>query len=165
MLGGAHAGDMIRPGIGLYGGNPFAARPNPFETVATLLARVVKVQRVERTQTVGYGATHEVEAGARIATAACGYADGYPRSLGNRGFAHVAGRRVPVVGRVSMDLVGLDVSALPTDAVAPGTYVELFGPNVALEEIARAAETVNYELLVRLGGRVAREHVALPLGG
>lgn len=160
MLGGAHAGDMIRPGIGLYGGNPFAARPNPFETVATLLARVVQVQRVERTQTVGYGATHDVEPGARIATVAFGYADGYARCLGNRGVAYAAGSRVPVVGRVSMDLVSLDVTALPPATLAPGSYVEIFGPNIALEEVARAAGTINYELLVRLGRRVEREHVA-----
>lgn len=160
MLGGEHAGDMIRPGIGLYGGNPFTARSNPFETVATLLARVVQVQRVERPQTVGYGATHDAAAGARIATVAFGYADGYPRCLGNRGFAYAAGRRVPVVGRVSMDLIGLDVTSLPAETLVPGSYVELFGANIPLEEVARAAGTVNYELLVRLGRRVEREPVS-----
>ncbi len=160
LLGGAHAGDMIRPGIALYGGNPFAARPNPVETVASLLARVVQVQRVERGQTVGYGATHRVEPGTRIATVAFGYADGYPRCLGNRGFAHAAGRRVPVVGRVSMDLIGLDVTALPADALGPGAYVELFGPNLPLEEVARLAGTINYEMLVRLGQRVRRDYVS-----
>lgn len=160
MLGGAHAGDMIRPGIGLYGGNPFLARANPFEPVATLLARVVQVQHVEQPRTVGYGATRDVAPGARIATVAFGYADGYPRCLGDRGCAHVAGRRVPVVGRVSMDLIGLDVSSLPPEAVRPGAYAELFGPNVPLEEVAQAAETINYELLVRLGRRVQREYVA-----
>lgn len=161
LLGGAHAGDMIRPGIGLYGGNPFAARPSPVEPVATLLARIVQVQCVDSAQTVGYGATYDAGPGARIATVAFGYADGYPRCLGNRGTAHVAGRAVPVVGRVSMDLIGLDVSALPRGVARPGDYVELFGPNVPLEDVARAAETLNYELLVRLGRRVHREYVAV----
>jgi alanine racemase len=88
-----------------------------------------------------------------------GYADGYPRSLGNRGTAAVHGRRVPVVGRVSMDLIALDVGTLPRAHVRVGDAVELIGSTVGIDEVASAAGTISYEILTGLGRRLMRDYV------
>jgi alanine racemase len=158
LLGAAHRGDVVRPGIALYGGNPFAAGESPMEPVVTLTAPILQVREIEHAQTVGYGATYGVAPPARIAVAAIGYADGYLRSLGNRGFAAIAGHRVPVAGRVSMDLTCFDVSALPRELVRAGADVELIGPNAPLDEVAAAAGTISYEILTRLSPRLQREY-------
>ena len=156
LLGPEHCGDLVRPGIGLYGGNPFADRANPFETVATLTARVLQIREAAPPQSVGYGADYVVHSRQRLATLGLGYADGYPRALSDRSAAVFAGQRLPVVGRVSMDLITLDVSALPANQLATGEFVELIGREMPLEAVARAAGTVNYEILTGLGQRVQR---------
>jgi alanine racemase len=158
LIDAAHRGDVVRPGIGLYGGNPFAARANPMAPVVSLSAPILQVREIEAPQTVGYGATYGVEPPARLAVIGIGYADGYPRSLSNRGIAAIAGRRVPVVGRVSMDLSCVDVSSLPPAAVAVGAPVELIGPTVTIDELAAAAGTISYEILTRLSPRLQREY-------
>jgi len=158
LTGAAHRGDVVRPGIGLYGGNPFTERPNPFEPVVTLTAPIVQVREIEHGQTVGYGATYGVEPPARLAVIALGYADGYPRSLGNRGVVAIAGKRAPVVGRVSMDLLCCDVTALPRDAARVGAPVEVIGATVTLDEVAASAGTISYEILTRLSPRLRREY-------
>jgi alanine racemase len=158
LTGGAQRGDVVRPGIGLYGGNPFAERPNPFEPVVTLRAPIVQLRDVDAAQTVGYGATFGVAPPARLAVVALGYADGYPRALGNRGVVAIGGQRAPVVGRVSMDLICCDVTALPCDLVRVGEPVEAIGPNVLLDEVAAAAGTIGYEILTRLSPRLKREY-------
>jgi alanine racemase len=159
LTGGAFCGDVVRPGIALYGANPFTDREHPLREVIRLTAHVIQVRELARAQTVGYGATLTLPAGTRLATVSVGYADGYLRSLGNRGTAAVAGVRVPVVGRVSMDLITLDVSALPAGAVQSGTAVELLGGAVPIDELARAAGTISYEILSSLGTRLQRVYV------
>ncbi len=159
LTGVARRGDVVRPGIALYGGNPFAARDNPMEPVVTLEGRVVQVRVADRPVTVGYGATYAADASARLAVIGLGYADGYPRCLGNVGAAAVAGRRVPVVGRVSMDLMCVDVSGLDETPVSAGQWVELIGPHVPLEEVASLAGTINYEILTGLGARLERRYL------
>jgi alanine racemase len=159
LLGGPYRGDVVRPGIALYGGNPFSDRPNPMEAVVTLTAPVLQLRDLDEPQPVGYGATYLVSPPARLAVVGLGYADGYPRNLGNCGTAAVQGRRVPVVGRVSMDLLCVDVGALPRDAVRVGDSVELIGPTVGLDEVAAEAGTISYEILTGLGSRVTREYV------
>ena len=158
LNGAAQRGDVTRPGIGLYGGNPFAERPNPFEPVVTLDAPIVQIRDIDEAQTVGYGATFGVAPPARLAVVALGYADGYPRALGNRGVVAIGGRRAPVVGRVSMDLLCCDVTALPRDVVRVGATVEALGPNVPLDEVAAAAGTIGYEILTRLSPRLKRAY-------
>jgi len=158
LTGAAMRGDVVRPGIGLYGGNPFTGRANPFEPVVTLIAPIVQIREVEVAQTVGYGATYGVEPPARLAVVALGYADGYPRTLGNRGVIAIAGRRAPVVGRVSMDLICCDVTGLPRAIVRVGDHVEAIGQTVTLDEVAAAADTIGYEVLTRLSPRLAREY-------
>src|SRR5262249_39748257 len=131
LLEARYRGDVVRPGIALYGGNPFAGpRENPMETGATLAAPSVRIPGVAGTQTGRDGATYVATAPARLAIVGAGYADGYPRALGNRGSAAIAGTRVPVVGRVSMDLTCVDVTALPRDVARVGAPVELIGATV-----------------------------------
>jgi len=157
-----HRGDVVRPGIALYGGNPFVDRPNPMAPVVTLTGRILQLRDLDEVQTVGYGASYVARPPARLAVVGVGYADGYPRCLGNRASAAVAGIRVPVVGRVSMDLLCLDVSGLPRDrdhSVRVGDSVELIGPTISLDEVADAADTISYEILTGLGRRLAREYV------
>jgi len=157
LMGERFRGDLVRLGIGLYGGNPFSdGTDSPVEAVVHLQGAIVQVHEVTEPRTVGYGATHRVEPPARLATVGLGYADGYPRALGNHGFALLAGVRVPVIGRVSMDLLTLDVSAVAAEAVYPGAWVDLIGAGVSLDEVAAAAGTISYELLTRLGPRLRR---------
>jgi alanine racemase len=158
FLGEEFRGDVVRPGLALYGGRPLASGPNPMQPVVRLAARVLQIREVVNETTVGYGASARLQPPARIATVGAGYADGYPRSLGNRGYASVGGARVPVVGRVSMDLTTLDLSALPPDAVRIGDSVTLLGGDVAFEAAAELAGTASYELLTRLSTRLARRY-------
>ncbi|HEY5569428.1 MAG TPA: alanine racemase [Gammaproteobacteria bacterium] len=158
FLSEAHRGDLVRAGIALYGGNPFIAEPSPVEEVVALKARILQVRTLEEPATIGYGATYAAEPPARIAVVGIGYADGYPRSLGNSGIASVGGVRVPVVGRVSMDLACLDVSAVPAGRVREGMFVDLIGGGIGLDEVAAAAGTISYEILTRFGARLKREY-------
>jgi alanine racemase len=127
--------------------------------VITLEAPVLQIHDVEAPGTVGYGATYPTRPGMRIATIPVGYADGYPRSASTRATARIAGRTVPLAGRVSMDLITLDVSALPAGAVRPGMMVTLIGGPDGVDELAKAAGTIGYEILTRLGSRFARSYI------
>lgn len=159
LLGPEYHGDLVRPGIALYGASPFASGDSAMEPVVTLEGTVLQTRTVTRQQTVGYGATHIVRSGTRLATVGVGYADGYPRALGNRGVACVAGTEVRVVGRVSMDLITLDVSGLAPAEVRSGDRVELLGRNVPLDNLARIAGTISYEILTGLGSRWQRRYL------
>ena len=159
LLGPQYHFDLARAGIGLYGGNPFAARANPMRQVVRLQAKIAQVREIDSPQTVGYGAAHRVTGPSRIATLPVGYADGYLRSLSHQGFASIGGVRVALVGRVSMDLITLDVSALPPQATQPGSLVDLLGGDVDIDELAAAAGTISYELLTSLGQRYPRRYL------
>ncbi len=159
LLGPAYHADVARAGLALYGGNPIPAEPNQMSEVIQIKAKIAQVREIDSPQTVGYGATHRVTGPARIATVSVGYADGYPRSLGNHGFAVLDGKKVPVVGRVSMDLITLDVSEIAPDRAAVGCEVEILGGGVSPVELAAAAGTVDYELLTRLGRRYQRRYI------
>ena len=159
LLGPDFQGDLVRPGIALYGGDPFAGGASPMAPVVSLEGIVLQTWTVTRPGSVGYGATHTVRPGARLATVGAGYADGYPCALGNRGVASVAGTEVRVVGRVSMDLITLDVSGLAPAEAQPGDRVELLGRNILLDDLARAAGTIGYEILTGLGPRWRRRYL------
>jgi alanine racemase len=162
LLGPRFSGDMARIGIALFGGNPYLEGDPPFRPVLRWQSRILQLRTITRERPVGYGASYTAKPGTRIATVGTGYADGYPWSLGNRGIAAIGGHRVPVVGRVSMDLITLDVTGLPEDQVQPGTLVDLVGPEISLEELARRAGTINYEILTQLGHRAHRKFVGGP---
>ncbi|HYH21190.1 MAG TPA: alanine racemase [Azospirillum sp.] len=151
--------DLVRPGCALYGVNPTPARANPMAQTVRLDARVLQVRNVDSPMTVGYGATHRVAGRGKIATIAVGYADGYLRSLSGRGHIHVGGVPAPVVGRISMDLITVDITALPEGAVAPGMLVELIGPNRTVDAVADEGGTIGYEVLTSLGPRYHRVYI------
>jgi alanine racemase len=158
FLDAAFHGDWVRPGLALYGGRPLASGPNPMQPVVRLAARVLQIRELTAESTVGYGASARVTPPARVATVGAGYADGYPRSLGNRGYATRGPLHMPVLGRVSMDLTTLDVSHVAPDALQVGDWVDLLGGAVSLEAAAELAGTASYELLTRLSTRLARRY-------
>jgi alanine racemase len=162
LLGRDFAFDLVRPGIALYGGNPHVGSANPFAVAAQLTGRVLQVRRVDKGESVGYGATFRVERPTTLVTVALGYADGLMRALGNRGAGAIAGHKAPIVGRMSMDLVTLDATDIPPRSVAPGVDVEFLGDTVHLEDVAAAAGTAAYEILTSLGRRVRRVYEGAP---
>jgi alanine racemase len=161
FLGAQYHFDLARPGVALYGVNPTPGKPNPMRQVVRLQGRILQLREIDPPRSVGYGATHRAAGSTRIATVAVGYADGYLRSLSNRGSAWLGDRRVPVVGRVSMDLITLDVTGVSAEATRPGALVDLIGPSLSADEVAEAAGTIGYEILTSLGRRYRR----LYLGG
>jgi alanine racemase len=154
FLGKPFGSDLARPGAALYGINPVPGRPNPMRPVVRLRVRVLAVRDVGAGTTVGYNATWTAARPSRIATAALGYADGFHRSLSSRGAAWFDGARVPLVGRVSMDLTTFDVTDHP--AVHPGCWLEVLGPHLSPDDVAAAAGTNGYEVLTSLGRRFHR---------
>lgn len=152
--------DMVRAGVSLYGVAPVPGEPNPMAQVVNLQGKILQIRDVDTPQTVGYGAAHRFEGPTRVATVAAGYADGYPRSLGDAGTAYLGTIAAPVVGRVSMDLITLDVSN--AKQAKPGDMVDLIGPRNDLDSVAEAAGTIGYELLTRLGRRYRRRYIGSP---
>jgi len=160
FLGSEFHFDLTRPGAALYGISPSLERPNSLHQVIEINAKVLQVRNVDTPMTVGYGAAHRVEKPTRIATVAAGYADGYPRAAasrtGGRMHASIAGYNVPLFGRVSMDLITLDITELPDEFAVAGQPVELLGPHVTPDELATSAGTIGYEILTGLGNRLNR---------
>jgi alanine racemase len=156
FLGEAYHFDLARPGVALYGVNPTPGAPNPMSQVVVLKARILQVRDVDPGATVGYGATHRFDRPSRVATVAAGYADGMLRSASNRGVAVIGGQKVPFVGRVSMDLITLDVSGLDPAQVRPGEFAQLIGKGHDVDDVARASGTIGYEVLTSLGRRYHR---------
>jgi alanine racemase len=156
FLGPDYHFDLLRPGAALYGINPTPGRPNPMLTTVTLRARVLQVRRIDALQTVGYGAAWRSARPSRVATIALGYADGYFRTLINRTHVHLAGHKVAVIGRISMDLVTIDVTDVPEVDSQPGALVEVLGPHLTADDLAEHARTNAYEVMTALGRRYAR---------
>jgi alanine racemase len=158
FLGGDYHFDLVRPGAALYGIAPTVGRDNPVRPVIRLEAPVIQLRTVDAGASVGYGHRWTAQRRSRIATIAAGYADGYLRSASNRSFAHIAGVRAPVVGTVSMDTLLLDVTDVPTP-VHEGSLVELAGDHIRVDDLARVAGTIGYEVLTALGDRYERTYV------
>jgi alanine racemase len=152
---------MVRPGAGLYGINPTPEADNPMQPVIDLKARIVQLRSVERGESVGYGATWTARRPTKLAIVAAGYADGYFRAAsandGTRGAeVVVAGKRCPVAGRISMDLMAIDVTDLPDKTARRGHMVTLIGEGITVDELAHHFGTIGYEVLTSLGKRYAR---------
>ncbi len=161
FLGKAYAHDQARPGVALYGGNPLPGQPNPMQPVATLKARVMQIRELSPGETLGYGASWSPSHPAKIALLGAGYRDGVPRKLSSRTIdgpaqIYVNGKRCPIVGRVSMDMMGVDVTQAH---VQTGDWAEIFGQHIPVDEAAAWAQTISYELLTHLGSRYARLYV------
>jgi alanine racemase len=148
--------DLVRPGAALYGVNPRPGHKNPMRPVVRLAAKIVQLRKIDRGEAVGYGAAHIMDGPGLLATAAIGYADGWPRSLSHRGCGWLAGTRVPLLGRLSMDLATFDVSAAPPAELYPGNMIELIGEHYGVDDAAADAGTIGYEILTSLGARYHR---------
>ena len=155
FLGADYHFDVNRPGIALYGGAPFDDPLVPLQPAVTLQAPVLQVRVLGPGDTVGYGATWEPDRRKVIATVALGYADGFLRSGSSRGFGVINGAVCPIVGRVSMDLITLDVTGAGR-SVNEGDLVEFLGRAAPLDAQAQACGTIAYELLTGLGRRLIR---------
>ncbi|MCB8881620.1 alanine racemase [Acidisoma cellulosilytica] len=158
LMGADYHGALARPGIALYGGAPHAGSANPMEPVVSLSIAVVQTHTVPAGAAVGYSGTHVTTGETRLATLAAGYADGLRRSLSSRGAVYLQGQRLPIVGRVSMDSMTVDISDLPEGALDLGSLVEVIGPHQTLEMLAEDAGTIAYEILTSLGHRYRRDY-------
>jgi alanine racemase len=156
FLGPSYHFDLVRPGAALYGVNPQPDRRNPLWQIVRLSGKIVQVRQIDRGESVGYGAAHVMEAPGRAAIVAVGYADGWLRSLSHRGCGTLAGTRVPLLGRVSMDLVTFDVSAVSPALARPGAMIELLGADYGVDAAAADAGTIGYEILTAFGSRYHR---------
>jgi alanine racemase len=165
FLGSAAYCDMVRPGAALYGVNPTPGRSNPMRPVIELRARIVQVRSVSRGETVGYDAVWTARHATRIAVVAVGYADGFMRAAGSSDEAPgadaiVAGKRCPLAGRISMDLLAVDITALPDNAARRGDLVTLIGDEIGIDDVANVSGTIGYEVLTSLGNRYHRVYRA-----
>jgi alanine racemase len=159
--GGTVHCDLVRPGVALFGGNPTPGQSNPMRPVVELKGRIVQVREVKRGDTVGYGGSFTAQRTSRIAIVAVGYADGFLRSAAadrNKPAAQVivAGKRCPLAGRVSMDLISVDVTDVPDGRARRGDFATLIGAELGIDELAAALGTISYEVLTRLGQRLHR---------
>jgi alanine racemase len=160
-LGSPFQFDLVRPGAALYGVNPTPEADNPMQPVVDLKARIIQTRNLERGETVGYGGTWTARRPTKLAVVATGYADGYFRAAsandGTRGAeVIVAGKRCPIAGRVSMDLIAVDITDLPPNAARRGHMVTLIGEGITVDELAHRFGTIGYEVLTSLGRRFAR---------
>lgn len=164
LLGSDYAYDLVRPGIALYGGHPRRKGENPFRHVVRLDGRIVQVRDAEAGETTGYGATRTLRRTSRIAIVAAGYADGLFRLLsagdGVEGLSVFVGpQAAPLLGRVSMDLITIDVTGIPAHLARRGAWVELIGPNITAQTHAARVGTIDYEVLTNLGPRAFRRYI------
>jgi alanine racemase len=168
FLGAPFLFDLVRPGAALYGINPTPEADSPVQPVVELKARVVRIREVERGESVGYGATWTTRRPTRLAIVSAGYADGYFRAGGSNDGTRgaevvVAGKRCPVAGRISMDLMAIDVTDLEKNAVRRGHLVTLIGEGITVDELAHHFGTIGYEVLTSLGPRYARVYKGGPI--
>ncbi|MEO9459240.1 MAG: alanine racemase [Lentilitoribacter sp.] len=155
---------LTRPGIAIYGGNPFTHRTNPMKSVVKAEARIIDIREVLPDETVSYGGTFVAKETKRIAVCGVGYADGYPRTVSGQGVplrehlpngaqAHINGELIDCVGRITMDLTMFDVTQLPLNSIKIGDWIELFGDQISLDHFAEQSGTVSYEILTGIGRR------------
>ncbi|WP_421990722.1 alanine racemase [Roseococcus sp.] len=158
FLGGRYASDLARPGCALYGINPTPGQPNPMEPVLRLDVPVLQLRSIPAGATVGYGGSWMASRPSRIATIPAGYADGLHRAISGKGHGMLRGRMVPMVGRVSMDLITFDVTEVPE--AQPGDLIEVLGPSQDADCLADIEGTIGYEVLTSLGNRYRRRYVS-----
>lgn len=157
LLGRDYQFDLVRPGCALYGLQPTPGTAG-FNPVVRLSTRVLQIRTVKRGETVGYGASYRAESPRVVAIIGAGYADGWPRALSGHGHVAFQGRRLPIIGRVSMDLSAVDVTALGAGGIMPGDRIDLIGPGNSADIVATESGTIGYEILTRLGKRYKRRY-------
>ncbi|MCB1956106.1 MAG: alanine racemase [Rhodocyclaceae bacterium] len=156
FLGPDYHFDLVRPGAALYGLAPVRGQANPMRPVIRLQGQVLQIRSIAAGTPVGYSHTWVATRESRIATVAVGYADGYLRSLGNRGRVSFEGQQLPVVGTVSMDTITVDATEVPRERLGEGSLIDLADPENDADAIADRASTIGYEILTGLGRRYAR---------
>jgi len=172
-LGADYHFNLVRPGIALYGGECSTPGEGSMKPVVKAEARIVQIRQVNKGDVIGYGGTHIFDRDSMVALVATGYADGYHRASSGAGvalrsdknsggFGAIGGHKVAIVGRVSMDLTAFDVTDVPAQVLEDENYIELFGDKIKLDDAARAAGTIGYELLTSLGQRYFRNHINQP---
>jgi alanine racemase len=159
--------DLVRAGYALYGGNPTPASPNPMRSVVKLEARIQQIRWIEPGTSVGYNAQWTAKRRTRLATLLIGYADGLPRTAGatdKRGGADVliAGKRCPLVGRISMDLSVADATEIPEAALQAGDMAVMIGGDIGVDELGGRSGTIGYHILTSLGPRYHRRYIGGP---
>jgi len=160
FLGPAWHFDLLRPGAALYGVAPVPNQPNPMRPVIRLQAPIIQTRMIARGDRVGYNHTWRASRPTRVATLSVGYADGYLRSLSNRAIVRFMGQTAPLIGRVSMDTITVDVTELPEHQLTPGAQVDLIDSAHDINQVATEAGTNAYEILTSLGPRYRRQYLA-----
>ncbi len=162
--------ELTRPGIAMYGGEAVNDAPNPMKPVVKAETRILQIRNSKKGDAVGYGAAHVLERDSKVAICSAGYADGYHRASSGcgvplrganatGGFGQLGAHKVPLIGRVSMDLTAFDVTDVPEEDLKNAKWIELFGSNILVDDAARACGTIGYELLTGLGGRYTRDYI------
>jgi alanine racemase len=153
FLGPAYHFDFVRPGAALYGANPLPSQTNIMKQVIRLKAKIIQVQELGKGASIGYDGTYRMKRRGRLATLGVGYADGWLRAASNRASVGIGGERAPIVGRISMDLITVDVTHIDPRLTQPGAYVDLLDDDYGVDDFARDAGTIAYEVLTQLGGK------------
>ncbi len=153
FLGQSYHLDMVRPGIALYGSGSGSIPSKPLKQVIKLYSRILQIRTLSTGASVGYGASYRVSKATRVATVGLGYADGYLRSLSNCSWVFFNGLRLPVIGRISMDYITIDITQIASEKIKTGDFIEIIGDKFTLDDLATVANTVPHELLTRLGTR------------
>lgn len=153
FLGESYHLDMVRPGIALYGSGFGSIPSNPLKQVIKVYSRILQIRTLSRGTSVGYGASYRVSEATRVATVGLGYADGYLRSLSNCSWVFFNGVKLPVIGRISMDYITVDITKIASEKIKTGDFIEIIGDKFTLDDLATVANTVPHELLTRLGTR------------
>ena len=153
FLGQSYHLDMVRPGIALYGSGSGSIPSNPLKQVIKLYSRILQIRTLSTGASVGYGASYRVSEPTRVATVGLGYADGYLRSLSNCSWVFFNGVKLPVIGRISMDYITIDITQIASEKIKTGDFIEIIGDKFTLDDLATVANTVPHELLTRLGTR------------
>lgn len=149
--------DMVRPGLALYG---LGLGENSFlKPCVHLFGQIIQIETINIGDSVGYDATYVASKETRVATIGLGYADGYPRNLSHKGYVYLNGYTAPIIGRISMDLITVDVTEIPLHLCYIGGWVEFFGNNISLDRIAHEAQTISWEMLTKLGHRSDRFYI------
>jgi len=159
FLGNKWHYDIVRPGAAIYGLNPFSNKKNPMQTVLKLKAKIIQLRNVDTIQTVGYGSEFNAPLGSRLAVVSLGYADGFFRSVFKSGKALFNGKKISIAGRISMDLMTLDISNIPEATIAEGDWIEFISPEHTVEDLAIESKTISYEILTSIAPKLPKEYI------
>ena len=155
-LGNKYLLDIVRPGAALLGINPTLNKNNPVKEAISIYAQITQIRNVPKNSTIGYGKTITLKKDSKIATISIGYSNGFSRLLSNIGDVYINKNKLKILGRVSMDLIIIDVSQFKEDEIKNGDTVEIFGPNRSLADFSKMNKTIPYEILCKMGKNIPK---------